>query len=313
MPPLSLTNLSIDGQQTSSETLQLQRRRYALLFWTTSLADSMLGTLMQLQCNCRVICGMRWRKQYQKGLSIVWLLPTLPRPIYNWPGSMNIFLRVSFILQSCESSVVNCVSFLTGDPTVACVWRRQTFSAAVDACTPDMSLSILYEQVPELMRTLNGKIPASGGVSIVESAYAFSRMLHGSGSSSTDAFYRAFVPELGSALFPSQIELVKRCLKSERGEQDRVGATIFPGLVKVSRMIDTKASVQVIFLLVQWFQTHGTNRWFGYRLLSDVHKLYANVLWEGLAFQIWAVTELWMCQAASINLHVWMLLSQHLN
>ncbi|KAF8905079.1 hypothetical protein CPB84DRAFT_1727449 [Gymnopilus junonius] len=121
------------------------------------------------------------------------------------------------------------------DPTVASVWRRQTFSAAVDSCTPDMTLSILYEQVPELMKMLNGKIPASGGVSILESAYTFSRMLHGSGASSSDAFYRAFVPELGSVLYPRQIELVKRCLKSERGETDRVGATIFPGLVKVSR------------------------------------------------------------------------------
>ena len=121
-----------------------------------------------------------------------------------------------------------------------------------------MSLSILYEQVPELMRTLNGKIPASGGVSILESAYAFSRMLHSSGSSSTDAFYRAFVPELGSTLFPSQIELVKRCLRSERGEQDRVGATIFPGLVKVSRMTDTKAPVQVVISsLVHWFRYMG--------------------------------------------------------
>jgi hypothetical protein len=118
---------------------------------------------------------------------------------------------------------------------VASVWRRQTFSAAVETCTPDMSLTILHEQVPELMRVLNGKIPASGGVSILESAYAFSRMLHGSGSPSSDAFYRAFVPELGSVLYPRQIELVKRCLKSERGETDRVGATIFPGLVKVTR------------------------------------------------------------------------------
>lgn len=121
------------------------------------------------------------------------------------------------------------------DPTVACVWRRQTFSAAVESCTPDMSLSVLYEQIPELMKLLNARIPASGGVSILDSAYAFSRMLHGSGSSSSDAFYRAFVPELGSTLYPRQIELVKRCLKSERGELDRVGATIFPGLVKVSR------------------------------------------------------------------------------
>jgi hypothetical protein len=98
-----------------------------------------------------------------------------------------------------------------------------------------MSLSILHEQVPELMRVLQGKIPSSGGVWILESAYVFSRMLHGSGAPSSDAFYRAFVPELGSVLYPRQIELVKRCLKSERGETDRVGATIFPGLVKVSR------------------------------------------------------------------------------
>lgn len=124
---------------------------------------------------------------------------------------------------------------------MASVWRRQTFSAAVDSCTPDMSLAILQEQVPELLKMLNGKIPASGGMSILESAYAFSRMLHGSGASQSDAFYRAFVPEIGSALYPRQIELVKRCLRSERGEVDRVGATIFPGLVKVSRAATASA------------------------------------------------------------------------
>ncbi|KAH0580040.1 hypothetical protein H2248_012616 [Termitomyces sp. 'cryptogamus'] len=121
------------------------------------------------------------------------------------------------------------------DPTVASVWRRQTFSAAVETCTPEMSLSILYEQMPELMTHLKGALPTSGGSSILEHAYAFSRMLHGSGSASGDAFYRAFVPEIASPLFPRQIELVKRCMKSERGELDRVGATIFPGLVKVTR------------------------------------------------------------------------------
>jgi hypothetical protein len=89
--------------------------------------------------------------------------------------------------------------------------------------------------MPDLMNVLGGRIPASGGISILESAYAFSRMLHGSGANQSDTFYRAFVPEIGSALFPRQIELVKRCLKSERGEMDRVGATIFPGLVKVTR------------------------------------------------------------------------------
>ncbi|TFK40196.1 hypothetical protein BDQ12DRAFT_772149 [Crucibulum laeve] len=121
------------------------------------------------------------------------------------------------------------------DPTVACVWRKQTFSAAVESCSPEMSLTILYEQMPELMKLLHGEMPSAGGVSIMDSAYNFSRMLHGSTSSSGDAFYRAFVPELGSTLYPRQIELVKRCLKSERGEMDRVGATIFPGLVKVTR------------------------------------------------------------------------------
>ncbi|KAK0236063.1 hypothetical protein EDD85DRAFT_839187 [Armillaria nabsnona] len=123
------------------------------------------------------------------------------------------------------------------DPTVACVWRRQTFSAAVESCTPDMSIGIMKEQVPKLMKVLEGVVPAAGGISILESAYDFSRMLHGSNTTSGDAFYRAFVPELGSTLYPRQIELVKRCLKSERGDMDRVGATIFPGLVKVTRAL----------------------------------------------------------------------------
>jgi len=125
------------------------------------------------------------------------------------------------------------------DPTVACVWRRQTFSAAIEACTPDMSLGILVESMPSLMAILapsGGTTPLTG-ISIIETAYEFSRMLHGSNSNSnsTDAFYRAFVPELGSTLYPRQIELIKRCVRNEQGETDRVGATIFPGLVKVTR------------------------------------------------------------------------------
>jgi len=114
------------------------------------------------------------------------------------------------------------------DPTVAAVWRRQTFSAAVETCTPDMAHSILTEQIPHITRLLDSVLPSS----VLESAYHFSRMLHGTAGSG-DAFYRAFVPELGSTLYPQQIELVKRCLKNERGEVDRVGCTMFPGLVKV--------------------------------------------------------------------------------
>jgi hypothetical protein len=52
---------------------------------------------------------------------------------------------------------------------------------------------------------------------------------------SADAFYRSFVPELASMLYPRQVELAKRCRHSEHGKLDRVGATIFPGLAKVSR------------------------------------------------------------------------------
>jgi hypothetical protein len=120
----------------------------------------------------------------------------------------------------------------SGNPTVAAVWRRQTFSAAVETCTPDMAHSILTEQIPHLTALLHAHAALPSAV--LDSAYHFSRMLHGTaGAASGEAFYRAFVPELGSALYPQQIELVKRCLKNERGEMDRVGCTMFPGLVKV--------------------------------------------------------------------------------
>lgn len=89
--------------------------------------------------------------------------------------------------------------------------------------------------MPSLLRCMNGSIPTTGGKSIIDVAYEFSRMVHGSNATSGDAFYRAFVPELGSTLSPRQNELVKRCMRSENGNIDRVGATVFPGLVKVSK------------------------------------------------------------------------------
>lgn len=114
---------------------------------------------------------------------------------------------------------------------VACVWRRQTFSAAVESYDKTMAQSIFKDHIPTLVGLLG---PFAGAaVGILESAYSFSRMLHG--GSSSDAFYRSFVPEVGSALLPHHIELIRRCLKSERGEVDRVGATVFPGLVKVTK------------------------------------------------------------------------------
>ncbi|KAL5504232.1 DBP5 [Sanghuangporus vaninii] len=126
------------------------------------------------------------------------------------------------------------------DPTVASVWRRQTFSAAVEACSPSLSAQLLAETVPALTDLFTSRETNelnSSVASLLEAAVNFSRMLHsaGAGSVGSDTFYRAFVPELGSVLYPRQVELIKRCLKSESGLTDHVGATVFPGLVKVSK------------------------------------------------------------------------------
>ena len=125
---------------------------------------------------------------------------------------------------------------------MAAVWRRQTFTAAVESCSPDMARFFLSEHMANLTKLLdleNEKGVVGAGVfALLEAAYEFSRMLHGAPSSSggtVDAFYRAFVPDVASTMNPRQIELVKRCHRTERGEPDRVGATVFPGLVKVSR------------------------------------------------------------------------------
>jgi hypothetical protein len=99
---------------------------------------------------------------------------------------------------------------------------------------------IFQEHVPSLAALLGSNNPEDplGTRAVLEDAYKFSRMLHGApavAGPGADAFYRSFVPELASTLYPRQVELAKRCRRSERGELDRVGATIFPGLVKVSR------------------------------------------------------------------------------
>ncbi|EGO24404.1 hypothetical protein SERLADRAFT_467625 [Serpula lacrymans var. lacrymans S7.9] len=142
------------------------------------------------------------------------------------------------------------------DPIVACVWRRQTFSAAVESCSPQMTKRLLLEQLPATMKLLSqsGAVTPFPGLNVMESAYEFSRMLHGASSSSggsVDAFYRSFVPEIGSTLYARQIELVKRCLRSERNETDRVGATIFPGLVKVTKAPAGAASADHIHTVVR--------------------------------------------------------------
>ena len=104
-----------------------------------------------------------------------------------------------------------------------------------------MSRCFLAEHIPTLTGILcpEGEKQAEDVLfPLLKAGYNFSRMLHSAPSSaggSQDAFYRSFIPELGSVLDPRQIELVKRCLKTEGGGLDRVGASVFPGLVKVSR------------------------------------------------------------------------------
>ncbi|KAH7342024.1 hypothetical protein B0J17DRAFT_649141 [Rhizoctonia solani] len=127
------------------------------------------------------------------------------------------------------------------DTTVASVWRRQTYSAAVENCTPDMMHHVLMDHAPGLLEAIapGGKSLPDSLTAILNGAYNFSKMLHGSKASSgggADAFYKAFVQKLARwILYPRQIELVKRCVMNEQGQVDRVGACVFPGLVKVSR------------------------------------------------------------------------------
>ncbi|KAN0120757.1 hypothetical protein V8E52_004026 [Russula decolorans] len=108
-----------------------------------------------------------------------------------------------------------------GDPTVAAVWRRQTFTAAVENVASETTRSIFAGHLPTLAVLLKDQPDDP--------------LWNAHGPAAADAFYRSFIPELGSTLYPRQVELAKRCRRSERGEVDRVGETIFPGLVKVSR------------------------------------------------------------------------------
>lgn len=89
------------------------------------------------------------------------------------------------------------------DATVASVWRRQTYSAAVENCTPDMMRHVMMDNAPSLLELVapQGKTLPDSLIAILDGAYNFSRMLHGSRASSgggADAFYKAFVPEIGS-------------------------------------------------------------------------------------------------------------------
>ncbi|GJN93735.1 hypothetical protein Rhopal_006792-T1 [Rhodotorula paludigena] len=124
------------------------------------------------------------------------------------------------------------------EPLVASVWRRQTFSAAVDALDPEMSLSLFREHMPHVFSLINPSpsLLAPELEAVLDASYLYSRMLHKSyspgGALEGSGFYRSFVCQVGAPLDPTQLELIKKCYRTERGEPERVGACLFPGLVK---------------------------------------------------------------------------------
>ncbi|GAA5878187.1 hypothetical protein JCM16303_002876 [Sporobolomyces ruberrimus] len=129
------------------------------------------------------------------------------------------------------------------EPLVASVWRRQTFSAAVDSLNPAMSLSLFHEHMRNVFTLINPTPTIRPELeAVLDASYVYSRMLHKSyspgGALEGSGFYRSFVCQVGSPLDPTQLELIKKCYRTERGEPERVGACLFPGLVKETA-IDT--------------------------------------------------------------------------
>ncbi|GAA5824298.1 hypothetical protein JCM10212_006693, partial [Sporobolomyces blumeae] len=120
------------------------------------------------------------------------------------------------------------------EPLVASVWRRQTFSAAVDSLSPAMSLSLFHEHMAHVFALINPcplplpSIPSSSTSTtmttttstttnsirpdleaVLDASYVYSRMLHKSyspgGALEGSGFYRSFVCGVGTPLDPTQL------------------------------------------------------------------------------------------------------------
>jgi hypothetical protein len=125
----------------------------------------------------------------------------------------------------------------------AAVWRRHTLSVALENPTPEMMQRISEQNMPLLAVLLSDSAKDPLGThGVLEEAFKFSCMLRGA-NADADALYRSFVPKLASTLDPGMVELVMPCRRSERGEIDHVGVTIFPGLVEV---LPTPSNAQTV-------------------------------------------------------------------
>jgi hypothetical protein len=128
------------------------------------------------------------------------------------------------------------VFFFSENPATAAVWRQLTFSVA-EEFLPAQAAQMMWPIFEENMPLLAALLPDSaddplGTRGVLEEAFTFSCMLRGTNADG-DALYRSFVPKIASTLHPGMVELVKPCRRIERGEVDRVGATVFPGLFEV--------------------------------------------------------------------------------
>ncbi|KDE02859.1 hypothetical protein, variant 1 [Microbotryum lychnidis-dioicae p1A1 Lamole] len=129
------------------------------------------------------------------------------------------------------------------EPLVASVWRRQTFSASLTHLSERTCFSLLSRHIPAISYLLNPSPThlSPSLLTMLEAFHLYARTLHssatamgGGGGVEGSGFYRAYVPQIGTLLDPGRLELIKRCYRTERGEPERVGACLFPGLVKES-------------------------------------------------------------------------------
>ncbi|KAM0753425.1 hypothetical protein T439DRAFT_310176 [Meredithblackwellia eburnea MCA 4105] len=119
-------------------------------------------------------------------------------------------------------------------PKPASIWRLQTFKVAKAQLSPGAMQALISYRLPALASIIAptpNSLPQSFG-QLLEGGRLWGRMVHGA-KDDHGGFYRAYVPKLGEPLDPGRVaEVDKRCLRTETGSVDVVGACLFPGLIK---------------------------------------------------------------------------------